>query len=382
MNQETKMKKPKTRGIVQLVLIIAAVMVAIYFARGPGRLAKEDSGLIVGKSHAQTVNIITPEVVSAARKIRLTGVISVSGIFGLRSKVSGEVVSVSPVFRSGGAFSAGETLVLLDRVDYEIALRAANARLRHAEARLLEQELKGESGRKDFESSFPGAEVPPLVLRTPHILQAQAAVDRAREGVKKAELDLSRTIVSLPFDGRVKTTAVEVGELAGPGRPIGSVFADSAIQVRLQASHEELAALEPVIGRSAAVSAAGETFEAVVERVGADADLESRMVTLYLAFKKNAGPKGFMRPGTFANIVFEGPQIDNVFVLPEVAEQARGIIWVVENSTLKSITPNSFGRNDTGWLVEAFDPGDGVVIGRVVDARPGLAVMAVKRVND
>lgn len=47
---------------------------------------------------------------------------------------------------------------------------------------------------------------------------------------------------------------------------------------------------------------------------------------------------------------------------------------MVDGGALQSITPETLGRTDAGWLVEAFDPRQGVVVGRVAGARAGLAV--------
>ncbi|MDE2972166.1 MAG: HlyD family efflux transporter periplasmic adaptor subunit [Acidobacteriota bacterium] len=178
--------------------------------------------------------------------------------------------------------------------------------------------------------------------------------------------------MSVPFDGQVASARGTVGQIVGRDTPLGLVYQNGALQVEAQISQEELASLEPIVGRRATVRAGGREFAASVDRVAAVVDRESRLVTLFLAFR--GSPRNLPRPGTFAIVGLGGPALSDVFALPEAAEQPGGHVWVVDGGTLQSVTPETLGRTDAGWLVEAFDPRQGVVVGRVVGARPGLAV--------
>lgn len=361
------------RGIVQLVVVAVVAVVAIYFARAPGgdALVEEVPRL---EARPPTVDVVRPVVTQAARTIRTTGVVAVSAGVGLRSQVGGEVVFVSPKLSSGGSFEAGETLVRIDRRDHGLRLEAAQARLRHAQARLLKQQLKGERKSGRYRRENPAAEVPDLVARIPQIAREQARVDAAMNGIELAELHLSRTDVSLPFAGRVRTSEVQVGQVVGPTRRLAQVFPKDAIEVEARVSLEDLDALAPVIGRVARVAAGGQIFDVAVQRVSSVIDLQSRLATLYMAFPADSDLASLPRPGTFANVTLEGPPMDGVFVLPEAAEQANGSVWIVDDSALAAFAPRSLGRIPAGWLVRAFDTGDGVVVGKVPAGRDGLRV--------
>ena len=54
--------------------------------------------------------------------------------------------------------------------------------------------------------------------------------------------------------------------------------------------------------------------------------------------------------------------------------QERGSVWIVEGGALKAAHPRILGYADGGLVVEAFDTGEGVVVGTVTGAREGLAV--------
>ena len=359
------------RGIVQLVVIAVGVVVAIWFARAPQGQAHTDD-LRLGEPGVPTVTVVRPAAGEAAQSVRTTGAVTILDGVRLFSHNHGEVVYVAPALRNGGSFSAGETLVRIDQRDATNRLEAAQARVRYAEARLLRQEHKAEAAIAEFHRDHPGEEPPPLVARTARIAEKQADLDRAIKGVEQAEIVLSRTEISVPFDGQVAGARATVGQVVGRDTPLGLVYQNGALQVEAQISQEELASLEPIVGRRATVRAGGREFAASVDRVAAVVDRESRLVTLFLAFRGNA--RNLPRPGTFAIVGLGGPVLSDVFALPEAAEQPGGNVWVVDGGALRSVTPTTLGRTEAGWLVEAFDPRQGVVVGRVVGARPGLAV--------
>lgn len=386
------------RGWGQLALVAAAVGVAWYFARAPAGGPLADDALGDAPRPAPVVQVVRPTAQQAARQVSATGVVSVVGGVALHSQVAGEVVFVSPALRPGAALVAGQTLLRIDRQDFEIRLAGAQAQLRHARAELEKEQLKGQAHQQRYLRENPGAAVPAIVARLPQIAREEAAVERAELLVEKAELELSRTTVSAPFDGWVRTSRLQAGQVVRPLERLAQLFAKDAVQVEARLSQAEMAALgecarpnlaagppsgdlvgcrtPPVIGHAAQVEADGHLFDAVVERVSAVVDLESRLATLYMRFADGVAVDAMPRPGTFATVTLDGPLLSSVFVLPERAQRDDGSIWIVVDGILESLTPRGLGRSDAGWLVAPFDAGEGVVVGAVASAREGLPVVA------
>ena len=77
-----------------------------------------------------------------------------------------------------------------------------------------------------------------------------------------------------------------------------------------------------------------------------------------------------------AEVSIAGPVHRGVYVLPEAAAQANDRVWVVKYGALTALQPRVLGRVDGGWVVEAFDAGEGVVVGPLPGARAGLSVTA------
>ena len=148
--------------------------------------------------------------------------------------------------------------------------------------------------------------------------------------------------------------------------------------MRAPIKQEDLAHLAPAIGRSATVRTAAGTFDAEVERTSSIIAPKTRLATLFLKFARGESPNALPLPGTFVEISLAGPVHDNVFVLPEAALQDRDSVWIVDGGMLKAVVPHALGYASSGGLVvEAFDAGDGVVIGTLPGAREGLAVEVI-----
>ena len=60
----------------------------------------------------------------------------------------------------------------------------------------------------------------PLARREPQLAEAQASLDSAKAQLADAELSLRRTAVVSPFDGRVRSESVDVGQFAGAGQSL------------------------------------------------------------------------------------------------------------------------------------------------------------------
>ena len=68
-------------------------------------------------------------------------------------------------------------------------------------------------------------------------------------------------------------------------------------------------------------------------------------------------------------------------MLPESVLQERDSVWVVRDGRLSAFAPNAVGRTTAGWVVEAFDAGEGVLVGVLPGVRERLAVAATDATN-
>ncbi len=350
-------------GYIQVALIVLVIAVALYFARAPDRV---DRGVVsVSGAAAPVVRIFQPELTEHVQRIDLTGTVTLDRKLTVVSEVVGRVVRVSPDFVNGGTIPAGQVFVEIDPTEYEIEVQAAEMAVAEAEA-LVEAAGNGVGYGSQEALSVAGAKA--------RLGQAEAALALAR-------LRLARTGIKLPYTARVMSSELEVGDLVGPPEAVGRlsalgiVYRPDALQVRAPIKVADLIASAPAIGRTAKVSTVTGTYDAEVSRVSSVVAPETRLARVFLKFPENTPPESLPVPGMFAKVSIFGSRHDGVFVLPEAAARERDSIWIVVDGALRSLLkPVTVGRTEAGWIVEPFDPGDGVVVSALSGASEGLEV--------
>lgn len=368
-------------GWVQIAIVAALVLLAVVYARSPGEpIAGAGAPFAAGRAETPPplVRVVRPQPSATVLRVRATGSVNVRNYVSLTPQVGGRVVSVAAGLRAGGAFAAGEELLVIERRDFQLAYEQAQADVATAAADLQLRQAESDAAIANYALLQPDAEVPPLVAKVPplvakapQIAQAKARLAAAEARASIAALELERTAFALPFAGRVQTSTAEVGQVLSRGQPFGQVFALDAVEVVVPVPPDDLARLAGAVGRAATVASGELELAARVARVSPALDQRSRFATLYLTFDDAAEA---LSPGTFVDVAVDGPAVPDTFVLPAAAEQVGGAVWTVAGGTLRRRQPTELARIDAGWLVAAFDAADGVVLGAVPGAREGLPV--------
>lgn len=362
-------------GPLQIITVLLLLLAAFLYARAPGRDAGEVPKFADAEGDLLPIVRVTRPVPSSTKlRVDATGTVNVRNYVGLTPLVGGRVVSISTSLRAGGAFVANQQLLVIDRKDFELALDQARADIAAAQSSLMLQRAESDAARANYALLHPNEKVPPLVARIPQIAQAQAQLAAARARASIAALDLQRAGFSLPFAGRVAESSAEVGQVLARGQSFGRAYALDAVEVSAPVAAEELERIAPAIGRSASVLVGRTRLVARVERVSAELDERTRFAEMYLSFEIGDGRGDAPPPGTFVNIIVEGPEVASTFVLPPAAEQIGRSVWVVADGALEQVVPRTLANTADGWVVAAFDVKEGVVLGAVPGAEPGLPV--------
>ena len=348
-------------GIVQVVVIIVLLGFAFYISRPPEANSKSSSNS-VNDNFSQApviVEVIKPDVVKSTIQVRGTGSIVVRSYISLALQVSGRITKISKSLRDGGSFKAGELLLEIEAQDFALVLEQAKADLDSARAVLELQQAESTAARKNYELLHPGEDVPPLVAKEPQKKRSSALITAAEARVKAAELNLSRTKFSLPFDGLIVSSNIGVGQLLSQGQSFGRAFALNDLEASIAVTSEALSFLYPAIGRLATVMVGNDVWQAHVERMSAELDSRTRVATLFLSFLE---PPSAL-PGTFVHAVMKGPTVDQSIILPDIVARSGDSVWIVVNGSLQRFSPSIVGRTDQGDIVRAFSYDEGIVVG-------------------
>ena len=363
-------------GVIQIAVIGVVAVIAFYSAQAPSEEELLEASAIAiapqNDNEAVYVSVAKLKPQDHFVEVRGTGSVVLRNSIDLVLQLSGRVVWVSETFRKGGSFEAGQNLLRIDPKDFELAVAQAEADLLAAESNYLLVKAESEAAIANYAILHGEKDVPPLVAKTPQVEQAKAQIAAASAREQIALLDLMRTDFSLPFDGRVVDSQAEVGQFLNQGQKFGEVFDVASIEALVPISPRDLLSLKPAIGRRASLSLGDFQLQATIARVSPTLDERTRFAQIYLALENATD----VYPGSFFNVVVEGPRLENTILLPEAAEQINESVWVVSDNKLKRSQPRFINRQTSGVIVESFDSGDGVVLGRVPGAKEGMMVKA------
>ena len=328
-------------------------------------------------------------------------------------EVGGRIVAVSPNLQSGGQVSAGEVLVRIDPADYENRVQQAEADVAAQRVALLQAEEEAIIARAEYEQFRAresrrgnGAEPPsPLVLREPQLQAARAALVRAEAQLRDAELALSRTEVTSPFDGRVRNEVADVGRIVAPGQSLGQIYASDAMEVVVPVSDDDaylipnlwsLQAGDDDRSIPAAVTieygARRFLWEGYVDRAETALDEQSRTIDVVIRvpdpFSEGQAVDGDSETGAappllvgqFAQVAIDGLELAEYFILPRRALRRGNEVWTIAADGRTQIVPVDVLQETDEQLYVLGDLTDGqlVIVAGITVATNGMEV----RVND
>ncbi len=266
----------------------------------------------------------------------------------LVSRVSGQVSRVSPAFVNGGFFEEGDILLTIDRRDYELALKQAELQVAQAELRLRIEEQEGRVARLEWQRLNEG-QAPALVAREPQLNEAQVSLEAAKASVEQAKLNLERTEIKAPYDGRVRSKQVDIGQFINPGMGVAQIYAVDFAEVRLPIPNDELAYLDipveflktqmqrkgPNVVLKSKFAGRDHEWNCFISRVEGEVDARSRMIHVVARYEDPYGRNGSgsstpLTVGMFVDAEIEGKEINNIFVIPRSLLRENSRVLIVD----------------------------------------------------
>jgi len=311
----------------------------------------------------------------------------------LAAEVSGRIVSVSDQFVAGGFFRAGEVLAEIDPSDYQAALLQAEAELASARAQFADESARSEQARRDWQRMH-GLEREPgdLVLRLPLVAGARAAVQAAEASVLRAERNLERTRIRLPYDGLVRNRQANLGQYVSPGTVLAVTFAVDVAEIRLPLSDQDLAYLDlPSPGRTnsarPAVRLAGNVngqrgeWHGQLVRTEGVVDETSRLTYAVVQVEDPYGLLGHQRSlplqmGTYVQADIQGRASAGLIELPRSALREGDTVYLADPDNKLEIRSVEVVRATAHrvYVHNALQSGDRVITTAIQAPIPGLSL--------
>jgi RND family efflux transporter MFP subunit len=315
----------------------------------------------------------------------------------LNAEVNARVVRVSQAFEPGAFFRQGEVLAEFDSRDFELALDAARAVLERAAA-----EAEFARATLDRRELLTGQGVSSAALLDEARREARVAEARRREAaveVERAARDLDRTLIRAPFDGRVRTQSIDIGQFVSRGTPLGRIYATDYAEVTLPITDEDLAHLNlplgaevekddaPVAILRARLAGVEREWTARVVRTEGEIDPRTRMIQVVARVSHPYGKPDDVRraplaAGLFVEAEILGLRLADATRLPREALTEQGgeaFVWLADaNDRLRQRRVEVVRVDgDSVWISEGLAPGERVSLSRPPGLREGMAVRPV-----
>ncbi|MBN2071401.1 MAG: efflux RND transporter periplasmic adaptor subunit [Candidatus Krumholzibacteriota bacterium] len=360
--------------LISIVIIAVGAFIVVVLMATKTEVIKRKSSIPV-----PVVNTLRIE--PAARRIVLTGEGTVRPlrIINLVPQVSGKIVSLDDRFADGGEFARGEQLLKIEDTDYRLAVKSAESKVMDLESRLQMAIEEAAAAREEWAMSNNGEEKPPpLVAKEPQLAASRAALSAAEAEYERAMLNLERTSITAPFEGRISAKNADIGQFVSPGQVLATIYSIEAAEITVPMKNDDLSwfsvpgfTTENDPGSCATVIAeiAGMELQwpAMVMRAEGFLDSRTRMVNVVVRVDKPYQSTPPLAMGLFTSVRIEGNLLENTTVIPRSSVHEDNTVWLVDPDgrlRFRRVEIARFEGNDA-WITSGLSAGELVVTSAV-----------------
>ena len=369
-----------------LVIIVFSLLVTALYLNQPETKARtkrvEQAKVFVINSHEENT------VLSVLSQGEVTPI----SVLELRAEISGKVNFTSDKLVAGGDFKRGDILLKIDPTEYELAVIQKRASV--ALAKQKYETAKALSTASILELNDMGrTDASDLAKGLTQLRSAQASLAAAQAQLKLAELNLSHTQLTAPFDGRVKDKFVSNSQYISKNVLLATLFATDNVEIRLPLTPEQLTQIGIPLAYFSKADASPfdvtlsmdlkETkiqWQGKIVRTEAIVDRRTRTINavarIRSPYTKNRTP---LLVGAFVQAEITGTQRFKVSELPSKALRKGSDLWIVDkNNKLQIVSANIIQRNRERLLVTGLPSGTRVVTSDLPIPVTGMPVKVVR----
>lgn len=376
--------RPFLHGILALVVLAVGAAGLIAFTKHKAPLARKKPVKVLPRVQA-VVSKPAPFTVV----VRGEGTVEPAQQGSLSCESAGRVIFVSPALVDGGTFRKGQVLVRVDPSDYHLAVTLKKARVLEAETRLKTMQEEAAASLEEWRRVGRRQGKPPaLVAKKPQLAEARAKVAAARAELQLARLNLKRTEVVAPYDGRVVRKLVDLGQYLRKGDKVAEIFAVNMAEITINLEDRDLAWLR-VPGLTAPADEEGSPatvevrfaghelrWQGRVVRAGGKVDPRTRLVPVVVQVKAPYRQLPPLVPGVFVQVRLTGRRLPQADLLPRAAVREGDMVWVVDDQGVLRFRKVQVARFQDGQAVitDGLSAGERVVISPLRAVSDGMKV--------
>jgi len=362
----------KARAVFVALLVVLSAPPA--FAQAPGTT-----------DTAPAVVVAPAEMQDLRERATFTGRLRAIQRVDIRARVSGFVEEV--VFTEGSRVAAGATLYEIEDDAYRAAVQQTEGSISAAESELQLAKLQRERQQTLVERGT-GAQVQ-LDIAQAELGRAQGELERLRGLLAQANLDLSYTTISAPFDGIAGLSNVDVGAFVGPETgPLTTLTRLDPMQVEFPVPTSQVLRYRRQRARGETIQAPsveltlpdGTTYprQGEINFIDTQVDRGTDTVTVRARFDN---PDGVLPDGALVTVMLEAGEEQLVLSVPRRAvqrDQEGAFVLVVDAESRVERRRVEVARTTEGRSVIAsgLEQGERVITEGINKVRPGIVVDA------
>jgi RND family efflux transporter MFP subunit len=333
-----------------------------------------------GPRRVSTVVLGVADVAKVARGFIESG-IPVAGdlrpieTLSLKSRLEGNVEQV--YVREGDRVAAGAPLARFEAVDFESALKSA-------EADALSSRTAAVTAQWNYDQSKDLFKVGAIAERDLRATEQAAASAKAQQAAAESRLRSAQTMardtrITAPAAGTIQFRRVQGGEHVLRGAELFTLVRTEVLELTASLPARRANDVKP--GQAVRFQADGRTFTGKVARVSPTIDPASRSITAYVQIPN---PKGDLKGNTFSSGQIIAQVLDNVLVIPQAAvrngQDGKTFVYTIAGGELVQVPITVGAVDDARGLVEVKDglaERDEVVVGNVGTLGRGMKVQVI-----
>ncbi len=419
------------------VLAFAFLLVLVFMLFSPSAKSRSGSELV------KVLKAVPVKLGNVELKLAGYGTVEPIQEVTLSSELKGRIAMKSVDLKEGELVKKGQILAKIEAIDYEIALQKASAEVMRLRSELIQlkqyikdwtEELekeknilalcvsdyqrqlklqrRGASAQKSVETAQRVMVTQRKALingqsninqRTLQVAILQASLKAAVSQEKQASINLERSVIRCPFNGRLKTLYIDHGELAAPGTKLFDIADDTKLEIPVSLDASEVAYAMGMIkhesekqysnwfknpeNRDVKIQWTEGTDLCIwtgrVERVK-DFCADTRTVTFIVRpVKFLKGSSGYfpLLSGMFCKVFFNGITLKNAATVSWLAIQLDGNAYVInKKGRLEQRKVKVFPtKSEEAVIYKGLEDGDFLVVQRL--PRGLISGMKVRAVN-
>lgn len=371
--------------VIRKSISAAAVSVGFFLAA----CGNEAATVEAPQPPAPRVETLTAELVTVPNSVELTGRARAYAEAEIRPQVTG--IIKERLFKEGDLVERGQALYQIDADEYAADVRSAEAALARAKAtanvaketasRFAELAKINAVSQQEYDQAMATAQ------------EAEADIALQKAALDRARIDLARTQISSPIDGRIGRSSVTQGALVTQNQTdaLAHVLQIDPIYVDLTVSSNRVLNMRRQIASGRIASTEMNTIPVnIVLSDDTTYPLQGELEFSEINVDESAGtvavralvpnPDGIILPGMFVRANFVAGMYENVITLPQsvVSRTPTGdasVMVVKDDNTIeqRSIKVEQYDGNS--WIVlEGLTEGEKIAISNLQNLRTGVTV--------